>query len=309
MYSLGMKKKTNYCKIKWEEQRMKKTITIVISLVLLLAMLGGCAQKGFDNKTAITVIAREEGSGTRGAFIELFKIEKKDANGKKVDHTISTADINSSTGVVLTSVAQNKYAIGYVSLGSLNDTVKALQIDGVAATVANIKNGTYKVSRPFNIATKDGLSDVAKDFIDYILSKEGQAVVEKSGYISAVSGEAYAGKKPSGKVTVAGSSSVTPVMEKLKEAYIKLNPNAVIEINQSDSTTGVNSALDGICDIGMASRALKDSEIEKGVKPTVIAIDGIAVIVNNDNPTVGMKAEEVTKIYIGEITKWSEIGN
>ncbi len=272
-------------------------------------MLGGCTQKGFDNKTAITVIAREEGSGTRGAFIELFKIEKKDANGKKVDHTISTADINSSTGVVLTTVAQNKYAIGYVSLGSLNDTVKALQIDGVAATVANIKNGTYKVSRPFNIATKDGLSDVAKDFIDYILSKEGQAVVEKSGYISAVSGEAYAGKKPSGKVTVAGSSSVTPVMEKLKEAYIKLNPNAVIEINQSDSTTGVNSALDGICDIGMASRALKDSEIEKGVKPTVIAIDGIAVIVNNDNPTVGMKAEEVTKIYIGEITKWSEIGN
>ncbi len=288
---------------------MKKTITIVISLVLLLAMLGGCTQKGFDNKTAITVIAREEGSGTRRAFIELFKIEKKDANGKKVDHTISTADINSSTGVVLTSVAQNKYAIGYVSLGSLNDTVKALQIDGVAATVANIKNGTYKVSRPFNIATKDGLSDVAKDFIDYILSKEGQAVVEKSGYISAVSGEAYAGKKPSGKVTVAGSSSVTPVMEKLKEAYIKLNPNAVIEINQSDSTTGVNSAIDGICDIGMASRALKDSELEKGVKPTVIAIDGIAVIVNNDNPTVGMKAEEVTKIYIGEITKWSEIGN
>jgi phosphate transport system substrate-binding protein len=309
MYSLGMKKKTNYCKIKWEELRMKKTITIVISLVLLLAMLGGCTQKGFDNKTAITVIAREEGSGTRGAFIELFKIEKKDANGKKVDHTISTADINSSTGVVLTTVAQNKYAIGYVSLGSLNDTVKALQIDGVAATVANIKNGTYKVSRPFNIATKDGLSDVAKDFIDYILSKEGQAVVEKSGYISAVSGEAYAGKKPSGKVTVAGSSSVTPVMEKLKEAYIKLNPNAVIEINQSDSTTGVNSALDGICDIGMASRALKDSEIEKGVKPTVIAIDGIAVIVNNDNTTLGMNAEEVTKIYIGEITKWSEIGN
>ncbi|HPY98912.1 MAG TPA: extracellular solute-binding protein [Clostridia bacterium] len=304
-----MKKKTNYCKIKWEEQRMKKTITIVISLVLLLAMLGGCAQKGFDNKTAITVIAREEGSGTRGAFIELFKIEKKDANGKKVDHTISTADINSSTGVVLTSVAQNKYAIGYISLGSLNDTVKALEIDGVAASVANIKNGTYKVSRPFNIATKDGLSDVAKDFVNFILSKEGQAVVEKSGYIPAVSGEAFAGKKPSGKVTVAGSSSVTPVMEKLKEAYIKLNPNAVVEINQSDSTTGVNSAIDGICDIGMASRALKDSEIEKGVKPTVIAIDGIAVIVNNENPTVGMKAEEVTKIYIGEITKWSEIGN
>ncbi len=288
---------------------MKKVITIVISLILALAMFSGCTQTGFNQDTAITVISREEGSGTRGAFIELFEIEQKNSEGVKVDRTIATADINSSTGVVLASVAQNMYSIGYISLGSLNDTVKALQVDGADATVENIKSGTYKVSRPFNIAVKEGLSEVAQDFVNYILSKEGQAVVESAGYISALTGDSYSGIKPSGTVTVAGSSSVTPVMEKLKEAYAVLNPNAVIEINQSDSTTGVNSAIEGICDIGMASRTLKESEIEKGVTPTVIAIDGIAIIVNNENPLTGMTKDEVTKIYIGEITSWSEIGN
>ena len=288
---------------------MKKVITIVISLILALAMFSGCTQTGFNQDTAITVISREEGSGTRGAFIELFEIEQKNSEGVKVDRTIATADINSSTGVVLASVAQNMYSIGYISLGSLNDTVKALQVDGADATVENIKSGTYKVSRPFNIAVKEGLSEVAQDFVNYILSKEGQAVVESAGYISALAGDSYSGIKPSGTVTVAGSSSVTPVMEKLKEAYALLNPNAVIEINQSDSTTGVNSAIEGICDIGMASRTLKESEIEKGVTPTVIAIDGIAIIVNNENPLTGMTKDEVTKIYIGEITSWSEIGN
>jgi phosphate transport system substrate-binding protein len=304
-----MKKKMIMVKRKLEEKSMKKVITIVISLILALAMFSGCTQTGFNQDTAITVISREEGSGTRGAFIELFEIEQKNSEGVKVDRTIATADINSSTGVVLASVAQNMYSIGYISLGSLNDTVKALQVDGADATVENIKSGTYKVSRPFNIAVKEGLSEVAQDFVNYILSKEGQAVVESAGYISALTGDSYSGIKPSGTVTVAGSSSVTPVMEKLKEAYAVLNPNAVIEINQSDSTTGVNSAIEGICDIGMASRTLKESEIEKGVTPTVIAIDGIAIIVNNENPLTGMTKDEVTKIYIGEITSWSEIGN
>lgn len=308
-YSLAMKKKMIMVKRKLEEKRMKKVITIVISLILALAMFSGCTQTGFNQDTAITVISREEGSGTRGAFIELFEIEQKNSEGVKVDRTIATADINSSTGVVLASVAQNMYSIGYISLGSLNDTVKALQVDGADATVENIKSGTYKVSRPFNIAVKEGLSEVAQDFVNYILSKEGQAVVESAGYISALAGDSYSGIKPSGTVTVAGSSSVTPVMEKLKEAYALLNPNAVIEINQSDSTTGVNSAIEGICDIGMASRTLKASEIEKGVTPIVIAIDGIAIIVNNENPLTGMTKDEVTKIYIGEITSWSEIGN
>lgn len=304
-----MKKKMIMVKRKLEEKSMKKVITIVISLILALAMFSGCTQTGFNQDTAITVISREEGSGTRGAFIELFEIEQKNSEGVKVDRTIATADINSSTGVVLASVAQNMYSIGYISLGSLNDTVKALQVDGADATVENIKSGTYKVSRPFNIAVKEGLSEVAQDFVNYILSKEGQAVVESAGYISALAGDSYSGIKPFGTVTVAGSSSVTPVMEKLKEAYAVLNPNAVIEINQSDSTTGVNSAIEGICDIGMASRTLKESEIEKGVTPTVIAIDGIAIIVNNENPLTGMTKDEVTKIYIGEITSWSEIGN
>ena len=304
-----MKKKMIIVKRKWEEKSMKKVITIGISLILALAMFSGCTQTGFNQDTAITVISREEGSGTRGAFIELFEIEQKNSEGVKVDRTIATADINSSTGVVLASVAQNMYSIGYICLGSLNDTVKALQVDGADATVENIKSGTYKVSRPFNIAVKEGLSEVAQDFVNYILSKEGQAVVESAGYISALAGDSYSGIKPSGTVTVAGSSSVTPVMEKLKEAYALLNPNAVIEINQSDSTTGVNSAIEGICDIGMASRTLKESEIEKGVTPTVIAIDGIAIIVNNENPLTGMTKDEVTKIYIGEITSWSEIGN
>ena len=255
----------------------------------------------------ITVISREEGSGTRGAFVELFGIEQKDADGKKVDHTIATADITSSTGVMLTSVAQDENAIGYVSLGSLKDDVKALEIDGVAATVENVKNGSYKVSRPFNIATKEGLSEVAQDFIDFILSTEGQAVIAEAHYIPLDNTAAYAGKKPSGKITVGGSSSVSPVMTKLKEAYIALNPNATIEIQTTDSTTGMNDAASGTVDIGMSSRALKDSELEAGLTPTTIATDGIAVIVSLENSFTGLTSEQVRQIYMGEITNWADL--
>ncbi|MDL2300413.1 substrate-binding domain-containing protein, partial [Clostridiaceae bacterium OttesenSCG-928-D20] len=243
---------------------LKKSFALIISLVLTASVFSGCnseggSKDGFDSSKEITVISREEGSGTRGAFVELLGIEEKNADGSKTDRTVKTADITQSTGVMLTSVAQNKYAIGYISLGSLNDTVKALKIDGSEATVGNVKNGTYKISRPFNIVTKEGLSDVAEDFISFILSSEGQSTVEDSGYIpSDEDAAAYSGSHPSGKVTVAGSTSVTPVMEKLKEAYAKVNPNAVIEINPSDSSMGVANTADGICDIGMASRALKD---------------------------------------------------
>ena len=207
---------------------------------------------------------------------------------------------------MMTTVAGNPAAIGYISLGSLNDTVKALKIDGADATVENIKSGSYKVSRPFNIATKGTLSEVAQDFEDYILSAEGQAVIEENGYIAADdAAKPYAGKQPSGKVTVAGSSSVTPVMEKLKEAYAAVNPNAEIEIQESDSTTGMNSTIEGICDIGMASRARKDSEKEAGLTETKIAIDGIAVIVNKENSFDGMTSEAVKGVFTGEITDWS----
>lgn len=301
--------------------KTKKLLAILAAATLAATSLASCgntstnndanqgsAAGGFDTSAAISVISREEGSGTRGAFIELFEIEEKDANGDKVDKTIDSAAITSSTGVMLTSVAGDKNAIGYISLGALNDTVKALKIDGAEATVENIKADTYKVKRPFNIITKKGLSDVAQDFVDFILSKEGQEVIEKDGYIASVeNAPAYAGKKPSGTVKVAGSSSVTPVMEKLQEAYVKINTNAKIEVNQSDSTTGVSSAATGVCDIGMASRELKDSEKADDITATVIAIDGIAVIVNKDNSADSLSSEAVKGIYTGEFTKWSDV--
>lgn len=279
--------------------------------MLAASCLAGCgnskASGGFDTSKTITVMSREDGSGTRGAFVELFGVEQKDENGEKVDHTSDEAIITNSTSVMMTSVAGDTYGIGYISLGSLNDTVKALKIDGAEATVENIKSGSYKISRPFNIATKDKVSEVTQDFIDYIMSADGQAVIEENGYISASDAAAYSGSKPSGKIKIAGSSSVTPVMEKLKEAYLKVNTNAEIEIQQNDSTTGMTSAIEGICDIGMASRELKDTETAKGIKGTTIALDGIAVIVNKDNKAEDLTSEQVMKIYTGEITKWSDV--
>lgn len=291
---------------------MKKTIYAVLSAITL-AVLGGtlfAAPKKDKNfgKKSVVLISREEGSGTRGAFIELFGIEMKNAEGKKVDFTSEEADITNSTEVMLTSVAGNKYAIGYVSLGSLNKTVKALKIEGVSPSVSSIKNGTYKISRPFNIVTKQtGLSENASDFIRFILSSDGQAIVEANGYISATQNPAYIATGKKGKITVAGSSSVTPVMEKLAEAYEKLNPEIKIEVQMSDSTTGVNSALNGVCEIGMASRELKDSEKAKGALQTKIAIDGIAVIINKENPTESASIQSVKDLYIGTISKWGDV--
>ena len=282
--------------------------TAAPTAVLEPAATESVSQSDFNAAEDITVVSREDGSGTRGAFIELFGVEQKDADGNKVDQTTVEANITNSTSVMMTTVSGNEYSIGYISLGSLNDTVKAVKIDGTEATVDNIKAGTYKVSRPFNIAVKEGLSEVASDFIAYIMSAEGQAVIEENGYISVAEGAAaYAGNAPAGKIVVAGSSSVTPVMEKLKEAYAALNPNADIEIQQNDSSTGMNSAIEGICDIGMASRDLKDSELEAGLTPTVIAMDGIAVIVNNGSPVEDLTTEQVRSIFTGEVTTWDAV--
>jgi len=289
---------------------MKKFLILILAVVTSVALLAGCGNAGnaAGSSREITVISREEGSGTRGAFIELFGIEAKDANGEKVDMTTEDAEISNSTSVVMTSVAGNPYAIGYISMGSIHDTVKALSIDGAAPTAENVNAGSYKIVRPFNIATTGTISEAARTFIDFILSAEGQAVVVANGYIASAQDAApFKGTMVSGKVVVAGSSSVTPVMEKLKEAYEALNPNAEIEIQQSDSTTGMNSAIEGICDIGMASRELKDSEIEAGLTATVIARDGIAVIVNKENTISGLTSEQVKKIYTGDITDWSGI--
>lgn len=263
------------------------------------------AGSNWDNTRDITVVSREDGSGTRGAFVELFGIEEE-VNGEKVDMTTEEANITNSTSVMMSTVAQDEYAIGYISLGSLDDSVKAVKIDGSEATAENIKNGSYKISRPFNIATKENLSDAAQDFEDFILSTEGQKVVEDNKYIPLDDVSDYKSNGASGKVVVAGSSSVSPVMEKLKEAYQAVNSDVEVEIQTSDSTTGMQNAIDGVCDIGMASRELKDSEKEAGLTPTVIAMDGIAVVVNNDNPTDELSSDQVKSIFTGDVLTWDE---
>lgn len=301
--------------------KLRKLLAMTLVVAMTGALAAGCGSKSeetgaegegeqqtaeWDASNDITVVSREDGSGTRGAFIELFGIEQKDESGNKVDHTTEDANITNSTEVMMSTVAGNEYAIGYVSLGSLGDSVKAVKIDGAEATEENIKAGTYKVSRPFNIATKDEISDIAQDFINFILSEEGQKVVSENGYISLDDVKPYESNGATGKVVVAGSSSVTPVMEKLKEAYQKVNSGAEIEINQSDSTTGMTSAMSGICDIGMASRELKDEEAQE-LTSIVIATDGIAVIVNNDSPVEELTSDQVKAIFTGETVAWDEI--
>lgn len=285
---------------------MKKFAGVILTAAMAASMATGVCAEDIAG-SMISVVSREDGSGTRGAFIELFGVEEKDADGNKVDNTTIDASITNNTAVMMTTVAGDPCAIGYVSLGSLNDTVKAVKIDGAEATAENIKSGEYKISRPFNIATKGDVSETAQDFINFILSEEGQAVVAENNYIAIDDVQDYETTQPEGKVVVAGSSSVTPVMEKLKEAYAEVNPNAEIEIQQSDSTTGMTSAIDGICDIGMASRELKDSETEAGLTATVIALDGIAVIVNNENPVEDLTADQVKSIYVGETTVWGDV--
>ena len=256
----------------------------------------------------ISVYSREDGSGTRGAFVELFGIEQKDANGDKVDMTTSTAAITNSTAVMMTSVAGDPNAIGYISLGSLDDTVKAVSIDGVAPSAAAVKDGSYAIARPFNVVTKGDLSAPAADFFAFIMSADGQAVVSDNNYIAIDDAAApFASNGASGKVVVAGSSSVTPVMEKLAEAFQAANPQVTVEVQQSDSTTGVNMAVDGTCDIGMASRELKDSETGAGVQSTAIALDGIAVIVAPQSSVDKLTSQQVCDIYTGAVTNWADV--
>ena len=258
----------------------------------------------FDASHKINVVSREDGSGTRGAFIELMGIEQENEDGEKMDMTTVDAQITNSTAVMMTTVAGDLYSMGYISLGSLDDSVKAVQIDGVDATVENIISGDYTVSRPFNIITGDTLSDVAQDFYNYIMSDDGQTIISDEGYISVSSGT-FETNGAEGKITVAGSSSVSPVMEKLAEAYEAVNTGATVEIQTSDSTTGVTSAMEGTCDIGMASRALKDSET--GVTATEIAKDGIAVIVNLDCPVDNLTVDQIMNVYVGNTTDWSSL--
>lgn len=298
----------------------KKITATALFGVLAVSAFAGCGGAGsssngssdagsdsakFDASTTISVVTREEGSGTRDAFTELTGVLVKDGDNKTDNTTTSAVTIN-STEAVITNVKDNEAAIGYISLGSLNDTVKALKIGGVEATADNVKSGDYAVSRPFNIAYKGELSDAAQDFVDYIMSSDGQKIVSDNGYVTVSENAAYSGKKPSGKISVAGSSSVSPVMEKLAEAYQKVNTNAKVEIQTSDSSAGMQSAMGGTCDIGMASRDLKDEE-KSALKVETIAKDGIAVIVNNANTCDDLTLDQVKSIYTGETTVWSDI--
>ena len=275
---------------------MKKLFAIVLALVLTCAV-------AFAAEGTITVMSREDGSGTRGAFVELTGVEQDD-----VDMTTVDAVITNSTAVMLTSVAGDPAAIGYVSMGSLNETVKAVSVDGNAATVEGIKDGSYTLARPFVVTTYGEVGEIAQDLLNYIMSAEGQAIINEEGYIAIDdAAEAYTAAGVSGEITVGGSSSVTPVMEKLAEAYMALNPDVTVIVQQSDSTTGVTGTIEGTVDLGMASRALKAEEEEQGVTGTTIAMDGIAVIVNLENDTEDLTTEQIMNIYTGAITDWSEL--
>lgn len=287
----------------------KKIVSLIAAAAVAATMLAGCGSSSDSDSTelgTITVITREDGSGTRSAFIELTGVEEKDSDGNKSDNTKLDAVTLKSTDAVLTQVSGDTNAIGYISLGSLSDDVKAVKVGGVEATVDNIKSGSYEISRPFNIATKGDLSDATQDFINYIMSKEGQEIITEEGYVSVDdSAAAFESTNPSGTIKVNGSSSVTPVMTKLKEAYEKLNSNVSIEVQQSDSTSGMKNVSEGVCDIGMASRELSDTET--GLDATTIAMDGIAVIVNKNNTNEDLSVDTIKQIYTGEITEWADI--
>lgn len=274
---------------------MKKLLQFVMAS-LMLSLSCAFAE-------SIYPISREMGSGTRGAFVDIFDVKQE--TGKKIDATSKKAEVTNSTGVMITTVANSKNAIGYISLGSLNESVKALKIDGVAPSVANINNKSYTIFRPFNVVVKNK-TPLAEDFLSYAGSQNAVAIIQKAGYI-AVSKNAFSSKKPKGKLVIAGSSSVTPLMEKLKEAYEKINPNANLEILQSDSTTGVNSTIEGIADIGMVSREVKQSELKKGLKAQVLALDGLAVIVHKSNKLDSISKENVKKIFMGELSEWDKV--
>ena len=289
---------------------MKKFLVSILSAVLVMSLLAGCGgnSREFSANKAINATTREPGSGTRGAFVELFGIEEKNADGTRKDLIMKDAGTENNTNAILSTVQNDLYAIGYVSMGSLTDIVKAAKIDGVEATTENVKNGTYKVSRPFNIVVKDDTNEIANDFISYILSKEGQEITAKKYITIDDNTPAYGGNTPSGSITVGGSSSVAPLMEELIEGYKLLNPNATIQLQITDSTTGVNSTIEGAYTIGMVSRELKDSEKEK-LREVRIALDGIAVIINKNNTVTDLSKEDVKKIYTGDITTWAELND
>ncbi|HBC29891.1 MAG TPA: phosphate ABC transporter substrate-binding protein [Clostridiales bacterium] len=294
---------------------MKKSkLLSIITLALMLSMVfAGCTQEtpgtpaaDFDFDKDITVVARDAASGTRGAFHEIMNIIVKE-NDTEVDKLVVGALEFDGTDKVITAIEGDKYGIGYISLGSVSERIKAVAVDGVEPTVENVRSGSYSVSRPFLLVTKGTESKLVKDFLKFTESAEGQAITNEMKFIGAIDapGE-YTASGMSGTIKVAGSTSVAPLMEKLQEAYNELNPDVTFETQAQGSSQGIKAAIDGSYDIGMASRELKAEEASE-LNRYVLAIDGIAVIVNNENPKSDLAADDITNIYIGEITKWNEV--
>ena len=295
---------------------MKRVIASVCAAALALSMVacGSDASTSTSTSTgsesgasaSITVVTREDGSGTRSAFVELTGVETDEG-----DMTIATAQVANSTNNVMTSVQAEPSAIGYISMGSLNETVKGIAVDGVEPTTDNVKAGTYPISRPFNIVTNGDISaqdELTQDFVNWVMSADGQAICTEEGYIGDDAAEAYTSTQPSGSLAVGGSSSVSPVMEKLIETYMAdVNPNASIDLQTTDSTNGVTGALDGTYNIGMASRAISDDEASQGAVSTQLAMDGIAVIVNTENTVSNISMDSLRGIYTGEVTDWADV--
>lgn len=308
-------------------KKTSKVLTLAVAALMAVSAFAGCGDSSssssasgssasgessssasagsFDTSKEITVVTREQGSGTRDAFVELTGVLVEDGDTKTDNTTASAVTVN-GTEAVITNVTGNDAAIGYISLGSLNDTVKAVDIEGVEVTADNVKSGEYQISRPFNIAYKGELEGVAEDFVNFIMSADGQAVVAEEGYVTVSEGEAFESTNPSGKISVAGSSSVSPVMEKLIEAYTAINSGADIELQTTDSSAGMTAAMEGTCEIGMASRELKDEEASQ-LESMTIANDGIAVIVNTNNTVEDLTMDQVMSIYTGETTVWSDV--
>ena len=295
---------------------MKRVIASVCAAALALSMVacGSDASTSTSTSTgsesgasgSITVVTREDGSGTRSAFVELTGVETDEG-----DMTIATAQVANSTNNVMTSVQAEPSAIGYISMGSLNETVKGIAVDGVEPTTDNVKAGTYPISRPFNIVTNGDISaqdELTQDFVNWVMSADGQAICTEEGYIGDDAAEAYTSTQPSGSLAVGGSSSVSPVMEKLIETYMAdVNPNASIDLQTTDSTNGVTGALDGTYNVGMASRAISDDEASQGAVSTQLAMDGIAVIVNTENTVSNISMDSLRGIYTGEVTDWADV--
>lgn len=279
-------------------------------ITAMAAAVTGCGSKADDteNKNAgaswnmksnISVVSREDGSGTRGAFIELLGVEE-------MNSITEEAGITNSTSVMISTIAGNEYAIGYISLGSLDDRVKAVKVDGAEATADNIKSGMYEITRTFNIVTKESVSEDVQDFINFIMSSEGQQIIGENNYVPVEDVQRYEPNGAAGKIIVAGSSSVSSIMEKLKDAYMSVNKRVEIEIQISDSKAGITAALDGRCDIGMVSRELEDMEKEEGLVATAIALDGIAVIVNNASTVEDMTSNQIRAVFTGDALSWKE---